>query len=261
MNRYLGPNSNRAIVEVRSREPEWFALADNVAEYAGELISHLQIPHGSQILLLVAVLCRRVAGAFEAVIVLSERGMSTEGMASRRSLMEALFVLGAIVNKPELVDVYLKNDEHRRRGIYKNIQKLNPEIRNSLAPELTAEAIDKALIDLELAAKAVKYMSPKKYAEAAGLEDQYLTDYAFLSEAAHHVAKDLERNIAVNQEGDVDGMYWGPEPDLPSVLLVPAIEHMLMAASATETIFNMGPSPRFTALWREAEEMSERLPR
>ena len=112
-------------------------LAEDVAAYVGSLIESLQIPPGNDTLLLAAVLLRRIAGAFEAVIVLAERGMHTEGLSTRRAMLEALFVLGAIHNQPALVETYLKNDDHRRRDIFKRIKKLSPRIRAALAPERT----------------------------------------------------------------------------------------------------------------------------
>src|SRR6185369_15716697 len=78
------------------------------------------------------------------------------------------------------------------------------------------------------------------YAKAAGLETYYLTDYAFASEAAHSVAKDLERHIALNAEGDVDGMRWGPEDVPASALLMHAMDYALMACFAVQRLFGIG---------------------
>jgi hypothetical protein len=69
MNRYLGVDSLRTIAQVRAREPEWFALADDVGAYAGDLMHDLHVPRGDKRLLLAALLYRRVTGAFEALMV------------------------------------------------------------------------------------------------------------------------------------------------------------------------------------------------
>lgn len=260
MNRYLGVDSLRTIAQVRAREPEWFALADDVGAYAGDLMHDLHVPRGDKRLLLAALLYRRVTGAFEALMVLAERGMYTEGLATRRAMLQALFVLGAICNQPTLVEDYIKNDEHRRRDIFKNIKKLNPKLRAALAPELTPEVVDQSVAELECSTKCVTHLGPGRYAQAAKLNDLYLTDYAFLSEAAHHVAKDLERNIALDADGDVDGFYWGPEPDRPSTLLFPATDHMLMAAHTVATMFNLDRAPLLEQLRQRVENMFKRLP-
>ncbi len=257
MYRYLGANPEDEIARIRAREPEWFSFASEISEYAGELISRLQVPHSDTRLFFAAILCRRVAGAFEAVLVLAERGMHTEGLASRRALLEALFVLGAIHNQPELVETSLAMDTHRRRNIFKNIQKLSPKIQNALAPELTPEIVNATASELEAAAKGTRYLGPSEYAQAAKLYDTYLTDYSFLSEATHHAAKDLERNISVDMDGDVDGFYWGPEPDLPSALLAPAIEHTLIAVATTEKMFKLKSAANLKELRKRLQNMIE----
>jgi len=259
MHRYLGPSPAEAIAAVRQRGLEWFALAEDVADYVGTLIEGLQIPPGNDTLLLAAVLLRRIAGAFEAVIALAERGMHTEGLATRRAMLEALFVLGAIHNQPALVETYLKNDEHRRRDIFKRIKKLSPKIRAALAPELTPAIVDKSIAELEATAKGTTYLGPEQYAQAAKLHDTYLTDYSFLSEAAHHAAKDLERNVSLGPDGLVNGVYWGPEPDAPAALLSPATEHALVAASAALGMFSLGQPARFVELFQRAEAMFAKL--
>ena len=259
MNRYLGSSPAEAIADIRRQGAQWFALAEDVATYIGGLIEHLQVPTGNDALLLAALLLRRVAGAFEAVIVLAERGMHTEGLAVRRALLEALFVLGAIHNQPVLVETYMKNDQHRRRDIFKKIKKLNPKIRAALAPELTPDMVDRNIAELESAAKGTTYLGPEQYAQAAKLYDQYLTDYSFLSEATHHAAKDLERNVSLGSDGLVNGVYWGPEPNAPATLLSPATEHALVAASAALGMFGLGQPSEFTELFRRAEQMFEQI--
>jgi Family of unknown function (DUF5677) len=257
MHRYLGPSPAEAIAAIRQQGAEWFALAEDVAAYVGSMIERLQVPPGNDRLLLAAVLLRRIAAAFEAVIVLAERGMHTEGLAMRRALLEALFVLGAIHNQPALVETYMKNDEHRRRDIFKKIKKLSPKIRAALPPELTPDLVDTKIAELESSAKGTAYLGPEQYAQAAKLYDQYLTDYSFLSEATHHAAKDLERNVSLGPDGLVNGVYWGPEPDAPAALLSPATEHTLVATSAALAMFALGQPTQFTELFHRAESMFE----
>ena len=183
--------------------------------------------------------------------------MHTEGLATRRSLLEALFILGAIHNQPALVQAHLLMGTHRRRDIYKNIKKLSPKVRHGLAQELTPEKVDKTVAELECAAKGIPHFGPEQYAQAAKLHDIYLTDYSFLSEAAHHAAKDLERNVSVDTDGDVDGLFWGPERDPASTLLFPAIEHALIAVGITEKMFKLERLSRAKKLRHLAHQMFE----
>lgn len=255
MNRYLGEDPEQTIAQVRQRDSDWFAFSEEVAAFTGDLINRMHVPDGDQRLLLAALLYGRVAAAFETVIVLAERGMHTEGRAIRRLLLEALFILCAIKNQPSRVNDYLDNDKHRLRDILMKIDKLNPRLRDALAPELSAEIVEQRKNEFQTAAKGITYMRPEQYAQDARLYDIYLTDYSFLSEATHHVAKDVERHIATNADGDIDGMYWGPERELPSTLLAPAVDHVLLAAQAIDSLFGIGVSARSDQLREKAEAM------
>jgi hypothetical protein len=62
------------------------------------------------------------------------------------------------------------------------------------------------------------------------------------------VAKDLERHIHLDEDGDVNGMVWGPEDVAASELLLNAVEYILMACFATERLFKLDPSTEFERL-------------
>lgn len=255
MNRYLGPDPYALIQQVRTRDPAWFSHAEAVANCAGDLIQRLHVHRGNLRELLGALLYRRVASGFEAVLALAERGMHTEGLAQRRSMLEALFVLGAIWKQPDLAAKYLLDDQHRRLKIFKNIKRLPTGIQQSLAPELPIESIDQKITALTAATAGSTPTTVADYAKAAELFGYYLTDYSFASEAAHHLAKDLERQIALDKEGDVDAVYWGPEAEAPSKLLPNAVEFMLMAVAATVDLFGITVPEELNTLRKRSDEM------
>lgn len=221
------------------------------------MIQRLHVRRGNVQELLGALLYRRVASGFEAVLALAERGMHTEGLAQRRSMLEALFVLGAIWKRPDLAAKYLLDDEYRRLKIFKNIKQLPLAIQQSLAPELSIESIDEKIAALKKATAGSTPTTIADYAKAAALFGYYLTDYSFASEAAHHVAKDLERQIVLDREGDVDAFYWGPEVEVPSKLLSNAVEFMLMAVAATADLFGVTAPQELETLRKRTDEMLE----
>jgi hypothetical protein len=130
-------------------------------------------------------------------------------------------------------------------------------IQQSLAPELPIESIDEKIIALKATTAGSAPTTVADYAKAAELFGYYLTDYSFASEAAHHVAKDLERQIALDKEGDVDAVYWGPEVEAPSELLSNAVEFMLMAVAATVDLFRVTAPEELEALRKRTDEMLE----
>ena len=254
MERYLGSDPAEVIAHFRRREPQWFEHAEAVANYAARVVHRLEVHRGDVRELLASVLFQRVAAGFEAMLLLAERGMHTQGLVQRRSILEALFVLAAIWRKTELVEEFLRADDVRVFHIYKKIKRLPLEVKAALAPVITAESVDAKLAELKPKVSGRNTLSVADYAEAADLLVWYLTDYSFSSEAAHHVAKDLERHVFVDAQGEVDGMGWGPEANLASELLSNGIDYVLMACSAAEGIFAIGPSD-------ELKQMQERTNR
>jgi hypothetical protein len=204
------------------------------------------------------VLFRRILSTFEAVILTAERGMHTEGMVLRRSMLEGLFVLGAIWQQPDLVRTYVQNDQHRRRNIYVKLLKTSRESRRRVSAWITDEELDKQIAALTQAIKGVRYLSVKQFSQAAKLHDLYLTDYSLLSEAAHHVARDLERQITVAEDDEIESVIWGPEAEPPFKLLFPAIDQMLMATLVVSKVFGLYIKEKVDQFSGQSRELSER---
>lgn len=236
---FLGKEAETWIKETRAKSPEWFGLAESVNDYCHTVLHALE-PHndnGQEVL--GAILYNRILCAFQATIILQERGMYTDASIQRRGMLEALFVLGAIYQQPDLITTYVKNDIYRRLYAYKNIKKRRQIDRAALSNLITDKEIDKNIEELTKASKGVKYLKVKYLAKAAKLYDLYLTDYSVLSEAAHHVSKDLERSIQLDSSDEIKSLIWGPEPGDPFMILFPSVDQMIMATRIIATIYNL----------------------
>jgi hypothetical protein len=254
MSRFLGPDPQRTIVEVRNADAGWFALSDDVAAFCSDLLIKIRPGTNNGQEVLAAILYRRVLSSFEAVLLLAERGMHTEGLVVRRTMLEALFVLGAIWQQPNLVQTYIENDKHRRRNIYMNLRKSSKSMR-AIVPEVTDAELDRQIDELQVLTKHVTYIGVAQFAQAACLHDQYLTDYSILSEAAHHAARDLERQIDVNDDDEIAAIVWGPEQERPFKLLFPAVDNMLMATHVVAELFKLDIKVQFGTLSSRSEEL------
>lgn len=258
MDRFLGSDPAGVIAHIRSQARDWFAEAEAMAEYASSLLLRVDVHAGNVRELLASLLFQRIVAGFEAVLLLGERGMHTQGLVQRRSMLESLFVLGAITADAEYVDRFLGADEVRVLEIYKKISRLPLSVRKALEPEITSSETEAKIAEYKARTGGRKGPSVAEYAKAAGLETQYLTDYSIASEAAHSVAKDLERHIHLDAEGGIDGMRWGPE-DVPTPdLLLHAFDYLLMACNAVERVFGVGPSAHLEALRARANKLIER---
>lgn len=239
MRPFLGQEEATAIKQIRARSLGWFELADDVEVFCDGLLPTISLSPENGQEVLSAALYRRVMSAFVAVLLMAERGLHTEGSVVRRAMLEALFVLGAIREQPDLVRTYALNDLYRRKRIYKNLVTRSRDGQSRVSKWITDEELKRQIAALKTATKGLRHMRPKEYAQEAKLDHLYLTDYCILSEAAHHVGKDLERQLLVDSDDNIAAVIWGPEPVPPVKLLRPAIHQMLMATDAVTKLFKL----------------------
>ncbi len=185
--------------------------------------------------------------------------MLTEALTQRRGMLEALFVLGALWQKPEIVEDYINNDILRRRDIYLNIQKSSKKSREAVSNFISEDELNEIIKDLQEKSKNIKYLSVKKYSCEAKLYDLFLTDYSILSEAAHHVTKDLERHIEIDDKDEIKSLIWGPENCKPVEILFPSVDHMLKAIHIVGNIFNLDTEGELSSFSMLVQKYSPKL--
>jgi hypothetical protein len=258
MQGFLGEEGAKSIPHIRKRAPDWFELAEATNAFCHDLMLGCSPNKGSGQHMLAAVLFNRVLSAFQAVVLLTERGMFTEARVQRRSLLEALFVLGAIWQQPDLVPVYVKNHQHRRRDLYKHMRKISKEGRAAYPNLPTEEEIDKTLGEIDAAIKGVRFLGTETLAQAAKLHDLYLIQYTVLSGAAHHVPKDLDSGFDLDEHGEIRSLKWGPAEGSPIPLLLPAMQQVLMAAHVMSVLFSIDVKEKRTPLDERLREIADR---
>lgn len=258
MRGFLGDEGAQCIPLVRKRAPDWFDLAEAANAFCHELMLQCAPNKDSGQHMLAAMIFNRVLSAFQAVVLLTERGMFTEASVQRRSLMEALFLLGAIWQQAELVPIYIKNHQHRRRDLYKHMRKISKEARAEHPRLPTDEQIDKVLAELEITLKGERYLGTETLAQAAKLHDLYLIQYTVLSGAAHHASKDLDAAVDVDEHGEIRSLKWGPAEGSPIPLLLPSIDQMMKAAHVMSMLFGIDVKEKATKLRERLCEIADR---
>lgn len=256
MSTAINRNDPVAITAIRARALGWFALADLVALFSDQLIDRIQPKRDDGQQVLCALLFRRLLSAYQAVIILAERGMHTEGLIQRRGMLEALFALGAMWQQPTTVQDYVRNDLHRRRDIYKNLLKVSAEMRKTVSASISETELHRRAEELTKETKGVTYLSVEVFSQRAKLHDLYLTDYCILSEASHHVARDLERHVIVDAENDIEELIWGFDTEPPFKLLFPATDQMLMGIHVVDKLFALGIANNIKLFSDESQRLS-----
>lgn len=190
---------------IRTENAEWFQLAEDcnkalmsVALTAMELAkTNSMAPQAIAVRVLL-----RSCGTFQGVILLTERGMVSEGRTLVRNILESTFAIAALHDNPDKFIEILKEDyeaSRRLQGKYILAERL-----------VTKPANEAKLRDMVDSMGNEKHMSPKAIAALGPLTAQYLAYQRLSDDSAHISARSLDRHVMRDEE-QFGWMYrWGP---------------------------------------------------
>ena len=216
----------------------WNKIAEQVVDFGKSTIQNLNIAGDNGQQVLSAILYRRIVYGLEAIRLLAENELFTEARIQRRGILEALFALGALWQQPDTVVDFVNNDVHRRIKLYTNLKKTSAKFRSHHFKNISTNKIDRIINDLRKQ-KSGSYLSLESLSQKAGLHDLYLSDYCVLSSTAHHLAKDLERHIAVDENNNILEFVIEDDATSEADILYPSVDQCLMASYAINEIFNL----------------------
>lgn len=143
----------------------------------------------------------RSCGTLQGVILLTERGMVTEGRMLARSLIENSFCMAALVdNAAAFLDMLRADSEASRRNQGKFIiaQKLGDSDVDRQRLQVAIDAID----------RTADIMNPKKVAALGPLLVQYLVYQGLSDDAGHVSASALHRHVQRHPDGSGWDYRW-----------------------------------------------------
>lgn len=216
----------------------WNKIAAQVVDFGKSTLQNLNIAGDNGQQVLSAILYRRIVYGLEAIRLLVENELFTEARIQRRGILEALFALGALWQQPDTVVDFVNNDVHRRIKLYTNLKKTSAKFRSHHFKNISNNKIDQIINDLR-SQKSGSYLSLESLSQKAGLHDLYLSDYCVLSSTAHHLAKDLERHIAVDENNNILEFVIEDDATSEADILYPSVDQGLMASYAINEIFNL----------------------
>jgi hypothetical protein len=188
---FLSRRAKRGIHEMRAANRAWFDLSYDVNTALTAIATRaMDVAKGhnwSQEAVAVRLLLRTTQ-SFQAVVLLSERGMVSPARALARTIVEDSLCVAALLDKPDEVIQMLKDDaEHSRRGQGKFVSE--EQLGGDPAMLATLEASVQAM-------EKKPRINWKEMAKRSVMLPQYL-NYLRLSDGAVHTsAASLDRHIA-----------------------------------------------------------------
>jgi hypothetical protein len=244
-NGFLGEEITAVISDIRSTYSDLFNLCDELNKLCHATLFKIDAHSEEPQELLIATLYLRIKSSFQAVVILSERGMIPQAKVVLRSILEALFTLCALSKKPDLCDIYMQADQIKR---LKQINKFR--MLKSGLPEKAKEAeiltLYQELKD-DIEKRKIKTYSIEKWAIEAELHDIYLSAYTVLCDPVHTNVKELERYLVLHDD-EIKELKWGPETDDLEIVLSANIEFMLVSLKAICDLFKIDEEKTINSL-------------
>ena len=204
----------RAISEAIKREhKQLFFYLDEVNKQAHRYRGLWRIGSRNQTTLFAAALFQRALIAYQALILLTQKGFGSEARATCRNILEAKFKLAYLFNEPEAAIVLLASGERQRANRLRDMKAGKLPVPEAIKGQDWDAVIAKAEEHLK-DEKGVKRKLPsmRQIAEKCGLEKEYLGYYSFFSEATHAGHIELETYLQFNAEGTaVETILYGLE--------------------------------------------------
>lgn len=209
--------------------------------------------------ILLAALLQRALKAYQATVLLIERGLPEEGQVALRTLLEVTFKTTAVAKSKEVAEAFVTEDETHRRKFINKYKRLSTAAQD---PSHLAEldAILQSTAD-RIKETGATELSTYWFAEKAGLLDFYNSAYAVLSTTVHIGVRTLESALEIGPDGNVRRLKYGFSDAGIDVTLVTACDALLMTLHSG---FSKGDIPQedvdeLTALQTEFRQVHSAL--
>lgn len=255
-NGFLGPEISGIVQHVRAAHAEIFSFCDRLNELAHRSLFSAKVDRHNIRELVLSTLIHKAMTAYQAVVIVAERGLPSEARVLLRTLLEVTFRAGAIAKNPDAARQYVSEDVVRRSKLIRRFKRLSPDLQGSA----NAAELDQVLevLTARIRAERITERSTLWYAEQAGMEDFYRSAYSLLSEAVHVSIGQLESSLHLDEKGDLLGLTYGPSDEEIDVNLLTGAEALLFALRATYSVVDVQTSDEIHRMHDEFNDLHRR---
>jgi hypothetical protein len=241
-NGFFSDEAKSISAEIKTKYKQLFFYLTEVNEQTHKYLDRLEVPEQDLKQILTAALLARALTAYQALIFLAERGFASEVRVTCRSLLEAKFKLGYLVEEPKAADLMLANHEKERIKRLTKYKKGELPVHEDSADQdwdrliADAKARQKNLIGKEGGLPHISTI-----AEKAGFSEDYAGPYSFFSDATHSGVRELDIYLEFNADNSAaTGFRYGPNdgPWIPWCTLM-ATKHLRDCLEISAIIFEI----------------------
>jgi hypothetical protein len=197
---------------IKKEHRQLFFYLDDVNKQAHRYRGFFKIKRRDLKKLFAAALFHRALTAYQALILMTQKGFGSEARATCRNILEAKFKLAFLFVEPEAPVLLIAAGEKKRADRLRNMKDgqlpVPEELKNQDWDAIIAKA-EEHLKD----EKGIKRKLPKMsdIAKRCGLQRDYFGYYSYFSEATHAGHIELQEYLKFNARGTaVETLLYGP---------------------------------------------------
>jgi len=235
---FLSAEINEWIQKHRKENTKWFSLSDRCSKLGQQILLSLKMNNNDLQRILVALWFNRLLSHFQAIVLLTERGMLYEAQILLRTLVEVSFSLIAVAEHQEICQEFLQDDKVQQLKALNTYMNLPKRLRtqDEQQPDISNLI---GTLKSEIYSKKYKELKTEYIAQRAGMTDYYNTIYGSLCSTVHSRIRDLESHLLLNEGDEVKQLNWGPDVSRLDTVLLTANETLIISMKKVLLLFDL----------------------
>lgn len=194
------------VSHVRKAHAGSLDFAYRLNEFGNRALFSVGVPQDDRRRLLLSTLLGRILTAFQASIIVCERGLPLEAQVLLRTVLEITFKVVAIANDEEVAQLFMDEGLINKRKKYEKLQKITSTDFQAQLDEMR-EGHQK--LAARIKDEGIKALTAFDFAKRAGLENFYHSAYSVLSDAVHATVNTLDETLNLDSQGELVGLRYG----------------------------------------------------
>lgn len=236
-NGFLDSNSSEVVLHVNHVHSEVLTYCKRLNNLAHRSLFSAKVSIDDAQQFLLAALIHKAITAYQALILLSERGMPSESQVVLRTLLEITFRVVAIAKDSDVGQTYIRQDEINRKKFINKLKLLGKSRPEAVVDEDMEGVLQTVLQNIK--DQKIQEPSPQWFAQKADLQDFYNSAYAVLCDSVHVNVRHLENAFNLDNEGELVGLNYGPSDKGLTQNVLTAAEALLLSLLAAYSLIHI----------------------
>jgi hypothetical protein len=178
----------------------WYELVHRLTVFANEIRHSFVINQDDPRRVVAAALFIKAITSFQAIILLSKKGLGVDAAVITRSLMEVVFPLKILSNEEGFVYEFILTEKVKRMKLL-NVILRDKDTFSTISDGMNEEQVDQ--LKQEIAHENIRDFSVDELSKRAGMKAFYQLAYRHISDDVHTTIWSLKKYLTTDQEGNI----------------------------------------------------------